>query len=55
VVTVLRRFETGGITDGCGEVDDVKRCYGGGGDDDGELRICRQQMTMCLNMIILRQ
>jgi hypothetical protein len=50
---VLRCFENGGISDGCGDVDDVKRCYGGG--DDDELKICRQQMTMCLNTIILRQ
>jgi len=49
VMTVLRRFENGGISDGCGDVDDDKRCYGNYDDDDDDdddadnkLKNCRQ-------------
>jgi len=48
-MTVLRRFENGGISDGCGDVDDDKRCYGNYDDDDDDdddadnkLKNCRQ-------------
>jgi len=37
VVRVLRRFENSGISDGCGDVDDDKRCYGGD-DDNNKLK-----------------
>jgi hypothetical protein len=50
---VLRCFENGRFSDGCGDVDDDKRCYGN--DDNDKLKNYRQQMTMCLNTIILGQ
>ena len=47
MVTVLRSFENGSISDGCGNADDDKRRYGGGDDDDDDvdddkLKNCRQ-------------
>jgi len=35
VVTVLRHFENGSISDGCGNADDDKRRFGDN-DDDGD-------------------
>jgi len=43
MVTVLRRFENGSISDGCGNVDDDKRRYGDDDDvDDDKLKNFRQ-------------
>ena len=41
VMTVLRRFENGGVNDDCCDVDDKRRC-GGDDDDDNKLKNYRQ-------------
>ena len=36
MVTMLRQFENGSISDGCGNADDDKRLYGGNDDNDDD-------------------
>jgi len=45
MVIVLRRFENGSISGGCGNADDDKRRYGDDDDDDyddDKLKNCRK-------------